>query len=53
MLTDMDISRRAHLKDIAALGAEFGLLPDEMQLFGKTKAKVDLRAQQRDRKSVV
>ncbi|MGL5669273.1 MAG: formate--tetrahydrofolate ligase [Shewanella sp.] len=47
MLTDMDISRRAHLKNIAALGAEFGLLPDEMQLFGTTKAKVDLRVQQR------
>ena len=47
MLTDMEISRRAHLKDIAQLGAEFGLLPEEMQLFGHTKAKVEPQVQQR------
>ncbi len=47
MLTDMEISQAASLKHVAELGAEFGLLADEMQLFGNTKAKVELKVQQR------
>ncbi|MGL6121621.1 MAG: formate--tetrahydrofolate ligase [Shewanella sp.] len=47
MLTDMDISRRAHLRNVLELGVEFGLLPEELILCGKAKAKVDLRVQQR------
>lgn len=47
MLTDMDISSRASLKHVAELGAELGLLPEEMILFGSTKAKVNLGVQQR------
>ncbi|MGL4938069.1 formate--tetrahydrofolate ligase, partial [Shewanella sp.] len=47
MLTDMDISRRAHLRSVLELGVEFGLLPEELILCGKAKAKVDLRVQQR------
>ncbi|MCP3128568.1 formate--tetrahydrofolate ligase [Shewanella sp. KJ2020] len=47
MLTDMAISGRASLKNIAELGVEFGLLPEEMTLVGNTKAKVDLGVQRR------
>lgn len=47
MLTDMEISSRASLTNVAELGAELGLLPKEMLLFGSTKAKVDLSVQQR------
>ncbi|MDR6962299.1 formate--tetrahydrofolate ligase [Shewanella putrefaciens] len=47
MLTDMEISSRASLTNVAELGAELGLLPEEMLLFGSTKAKVDLSVQQR------
>lgn len=47
MLTDMAISSRASLENIAELGIEFGLLPEEMTLFGNTKAKVDLGVQRR------
>lgn len=47
MLTDMEISSCASLTNVAELGAELGLLPEEMLLFGSTKAKVDLSVQQR------
>lgn len=47
MLTDMEISSRASLTNVAELGAELGLLPEEMLLFGSSKAKVDLSVQQR------
>lgn len=47
MLTDMDISNRASLKDINELGADLGLLPEEMMQFGHTKAKVELSVLQR------
>lgn len=47
MLTDMDISSRASLKNITELGADLGLLPEEMMLFGHTKAKVELSVLQR------
>lgn len=47
MLTDMDISSRASLKNITEIGADLGLLPEEMMLFGHTKAKVELSVLQR------
>ena len=47
MLTDMNISSRASLKNITELGADLGLLPEEMMLFGHTKAKVELSVLQR------
>ncbi|MGI2165828.1 formate--tetrahydrofolate ligase [Shewanella oncorhynchi] len=47
MLTDMDISNCASLKDINELGADLGLLPEEMMQFGHTKAKVELSVLQR------
>lgn len=47
MLTDMDISSRASLKNITEIGADLGLLPKEMMLFGHTKAKVELSVLQR------
>ncbi|MCS6118097.1 formate--tetrahydrofolate ligase [Shewanella baltica] len=47
MLTDMDISSRASLKNMTEIGADLGLLPEEMMLFGHTKAKVELSVLQR------
>ncbi|MGL5359773.1 MAG: formate--tetrahydrofolate ligase, partial [Shewanella sp.] len=47
MLSDMDISRRANLRNIVELGTELGLQAQELIPFGRAKAKVDLAAAQR------
>lgn len=40
--SDIDIAKSQTPKDIALLTIEIGLLPDEIELYGKKKAKVEL-----------
>lgn len=42
MLTDLAIAQAAKLKPISKIAAEIGLLNDELELYGKYKAKVSL-----------
>ncbi|HKQ98577.1 MAG TPA: formate--tetrahydrofolate ligase, partial [Candidatus Polarisedimenticolia bacterium] len=43
-LSDLDIARRARLVRIEALAESIGLLPDEIEPYGRYKAKVALKA---------
>jgi len=45
--SDLDIAQAAKLRPIADVAAELGLLEDEVELFGRYKAKVDLSALER------
>jgi formate--tetrahydrofolate ligase len=47
MLTDLEISRRARLVRIEALAESLGLLPDEVEPYGRHKAKIALKAIER------
>jgi len=40
--SDIDIAQEASLRPIGDVGAEAGLLPEELELFGKHKAKISL-----------
>lgn len=42
MLSDIEISRQATLADISQIATNLGLQPNELTLFGHTKAKVNL-----------
>ncbi|MBI4318295.1 MAG: formate--tetrahydrofolate ligase [Chloroflexi bacterium] len=42
MLTDLEIAQAAKLKPITEIASEMGLLEDEIELYGKWKAKVSL-----------
>ena len=42
MHSDIDIAQEASLRPIGDVGAEAGLLPEELELFGKHKAKISL-----------
>ncbi|HWO73874.1 MAG TPA: formate--tetrahydrofolate ligase [Dehalococcoidia bacterium] len=42
MKTDLEIAQEANLKPISEIAAELGLLEDEVELYGKYKAKVSL-----------
>lgn len=42
MLTDLEIAQAAKLKPILKIASEIGLLEDEIELYGKYKAKVTL-----------
>ena len=46
-LSDLDISRRARLVRIEALAESMGLLPDEVEPYGRHKAKISLKALER------
>ncbi len=45
--SDIDIAQAAELKPISLIAEELGLLPDELELYGKHKAKVTLETLQR------
>src|SRR3989475_539590 len=47
MLSDLEIAQRARLKPIAAIAAGLGLEEDELELYGKDKAKVTLPVMKR------
>src|SRR5206468_8193173 len=47
MLSDLEIAQRARLKPIAEIAAGLGLEEDELELYGKHKAKVALSVMQR------
>lgn len=40
--SDIEVARAQTPKDVAALAEEIGLLPSEVDLYGKKKAKVSL-----------
>ena len=47
MLSDIAIAQQARLKPIADIAAELNLKPEEIELYGNYKAKVDLKALER------
>src|SRR3989442_14753900 len=47
MLSDLEIAQRARLKPIAEIAAGLGLEEDEVELYGKTKAKIALSVMKR------
>lgn len=40
--SDIEVSRKQHPKPITSVAAEVGILPNELEPYGSTKAKVDL-----------
>ncbi|MCQ2433596.1 MAG: formate--tetrahydrofolate ligase, partial [Clostridia bacterium] len=40
MLTDIQIAQQTTLKPITEIAEQLGLLPDELELYGKVKAKI-------------
>ena len=42
MLSDIEIAQQAKLKPIQEIGAKLGLTEDDLELYGKYKAKVSL-----------
>src|SRR5213593_2487268 len=47
MLSDLEIAQRARLKPIAEIAAGLGLEEDQLELYGKHKAKVTLPVMKR------
>ncbi len=47
MLSDLEIAQAAKLKSISKIAAKIGLLEDEIELYGKYKAKVSIDVLQR------
>jgi len=45
--SDLDIAQEAELKPIADIAAELGLLPEELEMYGNYKAKVQLSVRER------
>ncbi len=43
MLSDIEIAEQAQLTDIREIGRKLGLTEDELELYGKYKAKINLR----------
>ena len=46
-MTDIEIAQSAALKPVREVGAELGLLEDELEFYGKYKAKINAEAFQR------
>ncbi|MDI6712636.1 MAG: formate--tetrahydrofolate ligase [Anaerosomatales bacterium] len=53
MQSDIEIARRAHLRPIEEVAAELGVRPDEVEPYGRDKAKVSLGALARARETAV
>ncbi len=47
MPSSLEIARAAQLRPIGEVAAAFGVAPDELDLYGKTKAKIDLSVLER------
>ncbi len=47
MLSDLEIAQRAEIRPIAEIAERLGILPDELEFYGKFKAKVDLKIRDR------
>ena len=47
MLSSLEIAQAATLRPIVDIAAEIGLLPEEVELYGRVKAKVDLSVVER------
>ena len=44
MLSDLEIAQKAQIKPINEIAEKLGILDDELELYGKYKAKIDLKA---------
>jgi formate--tetrahydrofolate ligase len=44
MLSDLEIAQKAKIKPINEIAEKLGILDDELELYGKYKAKIDLKA---------
>ncbi|HHY93316.1 MAG TPA: formate--tetrahydrofolate ligase, partial [Firmicutes bacterium] len=40
MLSDIEIAQAAQMQPIAEVGAQLGIMPEELELYGRYKAKV-------------
>jgi formate--tetrahydrofolate ligase len=47
MLTDIEISQAAEMKPIGEVAAQLGLTPDDLEYYGKYKAKIEMDALQK------
>ncbi|MFH2067996.1 MAG: formate--tetrahydrofolate ligase [Candidatus Omnitrophota bacterium] len=47
MLSDLEIAQKAKIKPIKEIAEKLGILDDELELYGKYKAKIDLKATDR------
>ena len=47
MKTDVEIAQEAQMKKISEIAAKLGITEDELELYGKYKAKVSLEAWER------
>src|SRR5450830_816859 len=47
MLSDLEIAQKAKIKPINEIAEKLGILDDELELYGKYKAKIDLKATNR------
>ena len=47
MKSDVEIAQEARLERIEAIAEKAGLLEDEIELYGRSKAKVSLKAMER------
>lgn len=47
MLTDIEIAQQTEMRPIQEIAAHLGVLDDELELYGRYKAKIDLSIQQR------
>ena len=43
MLSDIEIAESCELKDIRKIAAKLGLTEDDLELYGKYKAKINLK----------
>lgn len=50
-LTDIEIAQQANPQDIREIASKLGLSEDELELYGKYKAKVDYNIKRNDKKS--
>ncbi|PID29902.1 MAG: formate--tetrahydrofolate ligase [Candidatus Cloacimonadota bacterium] len=51
MMTDIEIAKKVKLLPVAEIGAEIGLEPDDLELYGRNKAKISFKAIQKSLKN--
>ncbi len=50
-MTDIEIAKKVKLLPVAEIGAEIGLEPDDLELYGRNKAKISFKAIQKSLKN--
>ena len=51
MLSDIEIAENCKMRDIREIAEKLGLCEDELELYGKYKAKIDIKKSSRSRSS--